>query len=53
MTNLVDETVLCDGCFQPMTPEHAHYKCWNCGNRTTCCEGAPAELCEIKKDEND
>lgn len=32
----------CDFCGMPaLKPEHAHYKCSNCGARTSCCEGAP------------
>lgn len=37
-----NETVpelLCDNCLYKLRPEHAHYKCDNCGARTSCCEG--------------
>lgn len=35
--------LFCDACqFYPIQPENAHYKCPNCGARTSCCEGAPA-----------
>lgn len=35
-----DFQLYCDHCNQPtLRPEHAHYRCSNCGQRTSCCEG--------------
>ena len=35
------EYLMCDACGEfALKPEHAHYKCTNCGARTSCCEGA-------------
>jgi len=29
----------CEWCGGPMVPEHAHYKCRQCGQRDSCCDG--------------
>lgn len=31
----------CLYCYEQMRPEGAHYRCDNCGQLTTCCEGEP------------
>jgi hypothetical protein len=28
----------CPLCNGPMMPEHAHYRCWTCGFRDSCCD---------------
>jgi hypothetical protein len=35
----LDWSVICGHCYHPMRPEHAHYRCHNCGERDSCCEG--------------
>lgn len=35
----VDWSVICGHCYGVMRPEHAHYRCYNCGERDSCCEG--------------
>ena len=35
----VDTSTQCIHCGDEMSPEHAHYRCPNCGNRDSCCEG--------------
>lgn len=37
--NIADTSTLCIHCGHEMTPEHAHYRCHNCGERDACCEG--------------
>ena len=32
-----DLTTTCPTCMIAMQPEHAHYKCPNCGYRDSCC----------------
>ena len=32
-----EEGELCPDCLHPMRPEHAHYRCPNCGYRDSCC----------------
>ena len=34
-----DTSTQCIRCGSDMTPEHAHYRCYNCGERDSCCEG--------------
>ena len=34
---------LCPHCYFPMRPEHAHYRCHNCGERDSCCEGGQCD----------
>jgi hypothetical protein len=34
-----DCSTLCGHCYHQMRPEHAHYRCYNCGERDSCCEG--------------
>jgi len=36
---LPDTSTQCIRCGHDMTPEHAHYRCYNCGERDSCCEG--------------
>jgi tRNA(Ile2) C34 agmatinyltransferase TiaS len=33
----VDLSTVCPHCLHQMTPEHAHYRCTNCGQRDACC----------------
>ena len=35
----LDWSVICGHCYGVMRPEHAHYRCSNCGERDSCCEG--------------
>ena len=35
----MDFSTLCPHCYGAMRPEHAHYRCHNCGERDSCCEG--------------
>jgi hypothetical protein len=37
--NVPDTSTQCIRCGSDMTPEHAHYRCYNCGERDSCCEG--------------
>ena len=37
--NVCDTSTQCVHCGCEMAPEHAHYRCHNCGNRDACCEG--------------
>ena len=32
-----DLTTTCPNCTIPMQPEHAHYRCLQCGYRDSCC----------------
>lgn len=34
-----DAMVQCEWCGGEMLPEHAHYKCTECGQRDSCCDG--------------
>lgn len=34
-----DTSTNCVHCGHEMRPEHAHYRCDNCGQRDACCEG--------------
>ena len=34
-----DLSTQCEWCGGPMREEHAHYKCTQCGQRDSCCDG--------------
>ena len=34
-----DLSTQCGHCGGAMRPEHAHYRCTECGNRDSCCDG--------------
>jgi hypothetical protein len=34
-----DTSTQCGWCGGPMVPEHAHYRCVECGQRDSCCDG--------------
>lgn len=34
-----DLSTQCGHCGGPMRPEHAHYRCTQCGQRDSCCDG--------------
>ncbi len=38
-SDAVDTSEMCIWCGEFMKPEHAHYRCHNCGQRDACCEG--------------
>ena len=36
----LSQALVCDFCnYYPIEPEHAHFRCPNCKQRTSCCEG--------------
>lgn len=35
--NSIDTSTQCDWCGGRKIPEHAHYKCVECGQRDSCC----------------
>lgn len=38
-TDKCDTSTQCVYCGGELRPEHAHYKCVDCGQRDACCEG--------------
>jgi Zn finger protein HypA/HybF involved in hydrogenase expression len=45
------EELTCMWCgYNPIQPEHAHYKCPNCKQRTSCCEGEPICIDSLEED---